>query len=166
MIKLEALRVFVTVADLGNIRDASDRLGRTASAISMTLKQIEEEIGGPLFETDRKNSLTALGSFMLETGREQIRSFDKAIGTIKDFAQDRIGHLSIASVPSVAANLIPALLPPFVASRPGVAIELFDIDSRNVRMMVETGQADLGIAGAPRPGAPIYFRPLFRDRFI
>ena len=114
MIKLEALRVFVTVAELGNIRDASDRLGRTASAISMTLKQLEEELGNPLFESDRKNSLTALGQFTLETGREQIQSYDKSIRMIQDFAHDKIGHLALASVPSVAANLIPLLLPRFI----------------------------------------------------
>ncbi|MDF1749180.1 MAG: LysR family transcriptional regulator [Alphaproteobacteria bacterium] len=165
MIKLEALRVFVTVAELGNIRDASDRLGRTASAISMTLKQLEEEVGNPLFESDRKNSMTALGQFMLETGREQIQSYDKSIRMIKDYAQDKIGHLALASVPSVAANLIPLLLPRFVQERPGITIELFDIDSRSVSAMVESGQADLGIASTPKATSPIAFTPLFRDRF-
>ncbi|MAO91115.1 MAG: LysR family transcriptional regulator [Rhodospirillaceae bacterium] len=165
MIKLEALRVFVTVAELGNIRDASDRLGRTASAISMTLKQLEEELGNPLFESDRKNSLTALGQFTLETGREQIQSYDKSIRMIQDFAHDKIGHLALASVPSVAANLIPLLLPRFINERPGITVELFDLDSRNVCAMVESGQADLGIASTPKASAPVAFTPLFRDRF-
>ena len=44
MIKLEALRVYMTVAEIGNIRDAADRLGRTPSAVSMALKQLEGEI--------------------------------------------------------------------------------------------------------------------------
>lgn len=165
MIKLEALRVFVTVAEAGNIKDASEQLGRTASAISMALKQLEQEIGGPLFETDRKNALTALGAFMLETGRTQILSYDKAIATIRAFAQNRIGHLTIACVPSVAANIVPSLLSRFVADRPEVEVELFDIDSRNVRRMVEAGTADIGIAGQPGLDVLVAFEPLFRDRF-
>ena len=165
MIKLEALRVFVTVAEVGNIKDAADQLCRTASAISMALKQLEEEVGGPLFETDRKSSLTALGSFMLQTSKIQIRNYDKAIESIRAYAQNKIGRLTLASVPSVAANLIPSILPSFVAARPEVEIELFDIDSRNVRSMVETGQADLGIAGKPMSDALVSFEPLFRDRF-
>ncbi len=165
MIKLEALRVFTIVAEMGNIRDAADRIGRTASAVSMALKQLEEEIGGRLFETDRKNSLTALGAFVLETGDLQIRSFDKSIEMILAHAQSRIGRLSLASVPSVATNLVPTLLPVFLADRPGLDIELFDIDSASVAAMVESGQADLGIGGQPKSRMNLEFSPLFVDRF-
>lgn len=165
MIKLESLRVFVTVADVGNIKEAAEKLNRTASAISMTLKQLEDEIGGPLFETDRKSSLTALGRFMQETGRVQISGYDKAIGSIRAFAENKIGHLALACVPSVAVNVIPSLLPEFVGERPEVELELFDLDSRNVGRMVETGRADIGIAGRPNSDALISFEPVFRDSF-
>jgi len=165
MIKLEALRVFVTVAEIGNIKEAAERLHRTPSAVSMALKQLEEDVGGAIFETDRKNSLTALGSFMLDAGRTQVLSFDKAIAAIRAFAQARIGRLTLACVPSVAANLIPSLFLQFVEGRPDMEIELYDIDSRNVRLMVERGQADIGIAGKPMSDALVSFEPLFRDRF-
>ncbi len=165
MIKLEAMRVYVTVAELGNIKDASDQLGRTGSAISMTLKQIEEELGSPLFESDRKNALTALGRFVLETGRDQIRGYERALSLIDDYAQSRIGSMTIASVPSVVANLIPPLLHRFIADRPGIEIELVDTDSRAVHAAVENGEADLGIAGTPRADSLVTFQPLFQDRF-
>lgn len=165
MIKLETLRTFVTVAEAGNIRDAAERLCRTASAVSMTLKHLEHEVGGALFETDRKSSLTPLGAFMLETGRLQIQNYDRTIDGIYAYARNRIGRLTLASVPSVAANLVPALLPRFVLDRPGVEIELLDTDSRNVLRSVESGQADLGIAGRPLSRTTAAFEPLFRDRF-
>lgn len=165
MIKLEALRVFVTVAEIGNIKEAADKICRTASAVSMTLKQLETEVGGPLFESDRKNSLTALGAFVLQTGQTQINNYDKAINTIRAYADNKIGHLSLACVPSVVANLFPRVLPYFIKQRPGVEIELFDSDSRNVRLMIETGQADLGVAGRPKSSALVTFEPLFQDRF-
>ncbi|MDW5317059.1 LysR family transcriptional regulator [Rhizobium sp. PL01] len=165
MIKLEALRVFVTVAESGNIKDAADAVGRTASAVSMTLKQLEEEIGGPLFQTDRKNSLTALGNLMLQLGLQQIKSFDKSVGIMRAFAHSRVGSLSIASVPSVAANVLPPILQRFLSTRPQVEVELFDIDSVQVRRMVEAGTADIGFAGESRTGGAVEFTPLFSDRF-
>ena len=165
MIKLETLRTFVTVAEAGNIKDAAERLCRTASAVSMTLKHLEQEVGGELFETDRKNRLTPLGAFMLESARLQIQNYDRTVNGIRAYARNQIGRLTLASVPSVAANLVPALLPRFVLDRPGIEIELLDIDSRNVRVFVETGQADLGIAGRPQSSTPVAFEPLFRDRF-
>lgn len=165
MIKLEALRVFVAVAETGNIRDAADRIGRTASAVSMTLKQLEEEIDAPLFAGDRKSALTALGAFMLETARAQVQGYDRAMAAVRAFAQNRIGKLTIACVPSVAAQLVPPLLSGFLAQRPAVELELFDVDSRAVAGLVESGQVEIGIAGAPRTAGALGFTPLFRDPF-
>lgn len=165
MIKLEALRVFVTVAEIGNIREAAERIGRTPSAVSMALKQLEEELGAPLFESDRKNALTALGRFTLEHSRRQISGFDKALSTIRAFAQNQVGRLTIACVPSIAANLIPPLVTRFTADRPGVDFELFDTDSAGVAALVEAGQVDFGVSGPPRTAGVLRFEPLFRDRF-
>ena len=81
-IKIEMLRCFVIVAELGNISDAGERLGRTPSAISMTLKQLEENLGSPLFESDRKNRLTALGRFTLTEARREVDNFTRCIETI------------------------------------------------------------------------------------
>ncbi len=165
MIKLEALRVFVTVAEAGNIRDAAERLGRTPSAVSMALKQLEGEVGAPLFETDRKNMLTALGTFVFETARAQIEGFDRSIEAIRAYAEHRIGRLSLACVPSVAINLVPEVLRDFIAASAGVEVELFDVDSTAVAALVESGQVELGIGGQPPARATVEFTPLFSDRF-
>ena len=54
---LRALTIFVAVAESGGLSGAASRLGRTASTISTALKELEQEIGAPLFEGDRKSRL-------------------------------------------------------------------------------------------------------------
>ena len=164
MIRTEALRVFVTVADCGNIRDAADRLLRTQSAISMTLKQIEDHLGAPLFESDRKHSLTELGSYVAGVSRVLLRDHDTAIDLIEQHAFGNSGRLRIASVPSVAALLIPEMLASFMADRPTAEIDLVDTDSADVRKLVATGQADLGIASMGVEDAGLIVTPIFEDR--
>lgn len=165
MPKLETLRTFVTVANAGNIADAALVLNRTASAISMSLKQLEADIGAPLFETDRKNALTALGRYTLETMQVQIQGYDAATKAVRAYAANAIGRLSITSVPSVASNLIPDILTEFLASRPGVEVELLDADSRSTARMIDSGITELGFAGQPANAARLTFSPLFSDRF-
>lgn len=165
MIKLETLRVFVTVAEAGTIADAGERLGRTGSAISMALKRLEDELGGALFESDRKSRLTPLGAFALETARGQVQAHDAAIAHLRAFAGTRAGRLSVSAVPSVAARLLPEMLPDFLAARPDIQIELFDQDSAGVLAAVTAGRVDFGIAGMPPPGGAIAGVPLFSDRF-
>ncbi len=163
MIRTEALRVFVTVAECGNIRDAADRLFRTQSAISMTLKQVEDHLGAPLFESDRKHSLTDLGSFVLGVAKVLLRDHDTALELINEYASGASGRLRIASVPSVAALLIPDMLAGFLRDRPTAEIDLVDTDSADVRRLVATGQADLGIASAAPAEGGLLSVPIFED---
>jgi len=165
MIRTQALRVFVTVADCGNIRDAAEILGRTASAISMTLKQLESHLGAPLFETDRKHTLTMLGHEVRKLAQDLLREHDRTTERIDAIAAGREGALRIAAVPSVAAQLLPEILTAMLADHSGIRIELFDTDSVSVHMLVETGEVELGIGGKPHPGAGLQFIALFNDPF-
>jgi DNA-binding transcriptional LysR family regulator len=165
MLRLEALRAFVEVAEHGNIKDASERLYRTPSALSMTLKQIEDRLGCPLFETDRKSTLTEMGRFLYTQSVVLLRDYDRAMEQIEAQSKARSGRLRIASVPSVATTLLPHFLQEFMASRPDLDIDLVDTDSTDVRHLVETGQVDFGIAGLPPDLPGLASEPIFRDPF-
>ena len=107
MIKLEYLRVFATVAETRALNEAADRLGRTPSAISMTLKQIEDALGGPLFEGERKVALTPLGAFALRHAQTAVAGHNAATAAIRRFARGEEGEVRIAAVPSAATRLLP-----------------------------------------------------------
>jgi DNA-binding transcriptional LysR family regulator len=165
MIGVTPLRVFTHVAICGNIRDAAARLHRTPSAISMTLKQFEQDLGAPLFESDRKNRLTRLGEDVLAHAREILREHDHGLERIEALAAGRQGRLQLAAVPSIAAELLPPLLAEFLEGRPGLTVDLIDTDSGGVRALVADGSVELGIAGPP-PGHPgLQFSFLFQDPF-
>lgn len=165
MIRTQALRVFVAVADCGTLRDAAKTLGRTDSAISMTLKQLESDLGAPLFETDRKHTLTPLGIEVNKLAQDLLREYDRSIERIIALAEGREGVLRIAAVPSVAAQLLPPVLSAMLADHPGVRIELLDTDSASVHTLVETGVVELGIGGKPEAKAGLIFVSLFNDPF-
>lgn len=165
MIRLEALRAFVEVADHGNIKDASEKLYRTTSAVSMTLKQIEDRLGCALFETDRKSSLTDMGRFLHAQAVVLLRDYDRAMEQIEARSKARSGRLRVASVPSVATMLLPTFLQAFLQDRPDLEIDLVDTDSTDVRSLVGTGQVDFGIAGAGPDTPGLAFEAIFRDPF-
>jgi LysR family carnitine catabolism transcriptional activator len=77
----------------------------------------------------------------------------------------RSGRLRIASVPSVATILLPPFLQVFLHGRPDLDIDLVDTDSTDVRLLVETGQVDLGIAGTGPDLPGLVCEPIFRDPF-
>lgn len=164
-IKVAQLRTFATVAQCGNIKDAAERLGRTPSAVSMALKQLEEDLGGRLFEADRKNALTPLGRYVLDTAQDELLRFERAVARMQAYAGNRIGRLELACVPTVALRILPDVIRDFVAGRPGVQLEVWDMDSLSVRRAVERGEVDLGIASSGGADGALDHRPFFADDF-
>lgn len=163
MIKFDSIRVFTTVARHGSLKGAAEELARTQSALSMTLKQLERDLGGALFETDRKRDLTNLGKFVQGVGDRMVQDHDVGLATIRAYSRGEAGQLRIASVPSVAALILPDLLSSFMKVHPDVRVDLMDSDSAAVREQVSSGHADIGLADNSMENAGIRSRPLFSD---
>lgn len=144
-IKLEMLRVFRVVAEKGALSQAASVLGRTPSAVSMTLAQLEENLGAPLFEGDRKNQLTRLGELVLAEAIRATDVFQSSADAIRRLTTSIAGTVRIAAVPSVTATLLPRALAAFRLTHPDVRLEISDLDSASVRRRVRLDEADIGI---------------------
>ena len=93
-----------------------------------------------------------MGRFLYDQSVVLLRDYDRAMERIEAQSKARSGRLRIASVPSVATLLLPTFLQDFTAVRPDLDMDLVDTDSTDVRLLVETGQVDLGCCRRRRPG--------------
>ncbi|MEM7091024.1 MAG: LysR family transcriptional regulator [Pseudomonadota bacterium] len=159
------LRSFCTVAQTGTLGEAANRLGRTQSAVSMTLKQLEDHLGRRLFEGERKNRLTPLGEQVFDLASKQVRRFDETIQDIERKASAAHGLIRIVSVPSAAALVFPAVLDHVTQTYPGLKVDLRDTDTRQVLDALTQGRADIGIASGNHPLNGVNSIALFEDGF-
>lgn len=164
-LKIEMLRCFAAVARTGKLTDAAQQLGRSPSAVSMMLKQFEDHLGEPLFKTDRKNRLSALGSFVLDQAERELQQFDSTVHAIESFANARHGRVRIAAVPSIASTVIPRAIINFIKDFPEVQIELRDMDSATILHELSRGRVDIGIASAGLAAGALHRQDLISDRF-
>jgi len=165
VVKIEMLRGFATVARRGNLSDAAQSLGRTPSAVSMMLKQLESHLGEPLFETDRKSKLTALGVFVLEQAERELQQFDNTVKAIEGFAKATYGHVRIATVPSVAGTIIPQVFSRHNNDYGNVNIELRDMDSSSILHELSRDRIDIGIATMGQKTTGLVSKHLLSDAF-
>lgn len=159
------LRCFAVVARSGNLADAADKLGRTPSAVSMMLKQFEAHLGAPLFESERKSKLTALGAFTLNEAMRELDHFERTVAAIVNFARSDVGFVRIAAVPSVAEAILPQVVRRFLRDHAGVRIDIRDMDSESVIRELEQERVDLGLASGVDAGGGITCSTLFSDAF-
>ncbi|MFV1493270.1 LysR family transcriptional regulator [Phaeobacter sp. JH18-32] len=164
-LKIELLRGFAAVARSGNLSDAAGILGRTPSAVSMMLKQLETHLGEPLFETDRKNRLTALGAFVLEQAERELQQYDTMVKAIEGYAKATHGHVRIATVPSVAGTVMPLVFSRYINDFKNVDIELRDMDSISVLHELSRERIDIGIATLGQNSSGLHSQHLLSDAF-
>lgn len=163
-IKLEMLRCFTTVAKHGSLAEAAEALGRTQSAVSMMLKQFEDHVGSPLFETARKSRLTAMGELIYEEARREVRHFENTVSIIEGISRSEVGYLRLAVTPSVASAVLPPVIRAFTEEYPDVQIDLRDMDSAAILREINRERADIGIGSLPEiDGMPR--EELFSDAF-
>ncbi|MBE1282724.1 MAG: LysR family transcriptional regulator [Rhodobacteraceae bacterium] len=164
-LKIEMLRCFTAVARSGSLSGAAATLGRTPSALSMILKQLETHLGEPLFETDRKNKLTALGIFVLEQAERELQQFDNTVKAIEGFAKANYGRVRIATVPSIAGIIIPQVLSRHINEYANIDIELRDMDSGSIRHELSRDRIDIGIGTLGENSAGLHSQHLLSDTF-
>jgi len=163
-IKIEMLRCFRAVAEQGSLADAAEMLGRTPSAVSMMLRQFEDHIGAPLFESARKSRLTPLGELIHAEARRELDHFDRTIAAIEGISRAEAGHVRLAVTPSVGQVIMPSILRSFMAAHPGVHVDMRDSHSAAVQDDLAAGRADIGLATLPpMPGFERHL--VFTDRF-
>jgi DNA-binding transcriptional LysR family regulator len=163
-IKIEMLRCFHAVAKLGSLAEAAKTLGRTPSAISMMLRQFEDHIGAPLFESARKSKLTPLGMQIKAAAARELNHFDRTIASIEGLSRAEMGHVRLAVTPSVAQAVMPPILQAYITAHPGVRIEMRDADSITIRDELLADHADIGMGSLPPlPGFDRHL--IFTDRF-
>ncbi|CDX22910.1 Bacterial regulatory helix-turn-helix protein, LysR family protein 122 [Mesorhizobium plurifarium] len=162
-ISLTGMRSFVAVCETGGVRAAADQIGRTPSAVSMTLKQLEDDIGAPLFESERKGALSPVGRIVLDEARAMIAHYDRACLAMTSYAADRQGRCDVASVPSVAVTLLPRAIVKLRAEGSRFDIHVRDSDSSAIVDAVENGMVEVGLCVLASRRPQLSFEPLFHE---
>jgi len=143
MDRLNAMRVFVNVVDLGSQSAAADHLDLSRPVVSRYLAELEAWVGARLLHrTTRKLSLTAAGNETLPRCRQMLElseDMQAAVGSAGDTPR---GLLRISVSTSFGQSQLAAAVTDYVRLNPGVTIDLQMLD-RTVNLVDE--RIDLAI---------------------
>jgi DNA-binding transcriptional LysR family regulator len=145
---LVAIRVhyFQLVARLGSIRQAAQTLNVAPSSVSRILKQLEDDLGLPLFERVRQRlKLTSAGELMLYHARQSFSELNRACNEINQLHGLHRGTVSVAIIESASRGLMPEALEAFWRAHPGISVEVRVMSSQQVANAVAESECDLGV---------------------
>lgn len=149
---LRQLQVFASVARHLNHSRAAEELYLSQPAVSMQIKQLEQNVGLPLFEQVGKQlHLTEAGREMLHYSlsiTQQLTEMEEVFNAMKGLEH---GHLNI-SVVSTANYFMPQLLAKFIQAHPKIQVSLSVANRDAVIKQLADNIADLAIMGQPPEG--------------
>jgi LysR family hca operon transcriptional activator len=142
--ELRHLRYFAAVAAHGSFSRAANNLHLTQPALSRQVKDLEEELGVPLFVRGTNAvSLTEAGEIFYEEARDLLARADQAIQRVR--GQVRSETLRVGYGPSLTSGIMPRAIERFQAEVPRVRLELEDLTPREMGEKVRDGLLDLVI---------------------
>src|SRR6202041_1933435 len=158
MDKLAAMRVFVKIADAGNLSAAGRQLGQSLTPVSRQLMALEEFLGTTLVErTTRHLSLTESGLLYYERAKqilEEVAEMERGLTMQSGVASGRL-HVS---APSLLGRLrLAPMLPGFLAEQTRVSVDLMLVD-RPVRLAEEG--IDVALRIGPQEDSGLIVRKL------
>ncbi|MDM0038434.1 LysR substrate-binding domain-containing protein [Variovorax sp. J22G21] len=143
--ELRHLRYFMAVAETGNLSRAAEKLFIAQPPLSVQIRQLEDELGTPLFVRHPKGvRLTAAGEALVPEARYLLDRAARVKERLHDAASG--GHLALGFVPSASSTVLPDLLRRMRKQHPHLNIELREMISSEQAEALVAGHIDAGIA--------------------
>lgn len=144
------LRVFLEVAQQGSVSRAAAALHLTPPAVSMQIKEIENQVGLPLFDrVGRTLSLSTAGEYFVVHARRMLAALRDAENAMNRFKRLEHGLLTVGMV-STAKYFVPRLLALFRQEHPGIDVRLVVSSNRKALVeLLQSSECDLAVMGRP-----------------
>ncbi len=140
---IKNLITFIHVAELHSFTKAGDKLGYSQSTVSFQIRQLENELGVPLFERiNRTVTLTEHGSRLL-------RSAYKINELLQGFAEDTKGETEIrgqvrlAMADSLSSEVIRRIFPELHRKYPGITLECISGGTQEMFRLLNQNEVDI-----------------------
>ncbi|WNG41017.1 transcriptional regulator CynR [Archangium violaceum] len=162
--ELRHLRYFSAVADTLHFGRAARHLHVSQPTLSQQIRQLEEELGAPLFERARSGvRLTQAGElFRTYASRalEDVNAGRRAVGALHGLTT---GTLRVGYPPSMRGVVVPALAA-VLRRHPGLALSAEEAIVRRVERRLADGKLDVGLAYAPARLPDLDAEPVFDSK--
>jgi len=150
--ELRHLRYFVAVAEELSFTVAARRLNISQPPLSQQIRDLEAELGTPLFErSSRRVDLTTAGVGFLDHARAILAQAEHAVEDVRAVGAGRIGMVRIGCTGSVLLGPLAGLIAAFGKANPGIAVRLREMGPVEQVAAVQAGRIDICFLRHPPP---------------
>lgn len=157
-----SLRLFLSLVEHMHFGRASAACHVSPSALSRTIRQLEETVGTPLFWRDNRSvSLTEAGRRFQDYATETLRQWEGLKHSLKNSGAELRGELSLYCSVTASYSFLYDMLNRFRRDHPFIELKLHTGDAERAVERVRDGREDIAIGARPDSlPAGVLFQPL------
>jgi LysR family cyn operon transcriptional activator len=165
--ELRHLRYFVALAECLSFTRAAERVHVTQSTLSHQIRQLEDELGHPLFDRIGKRVvLTEAGETFLGYAAKALREVDQGVSDLLRGGQDMVGEVRIGATGSFNTAFVPECLALFLQRNPTVKVSVEELSGDEIAEKLMASTLDVGIAYQPEDRERLWFEPLYTEQMV
>lgn len=162
--EIRQLRYFLDIAETQHLTQSAQNLFVTQSTLSHGLRQLEAELGSPLFDRlGRGLRLSQAGAAFRVYAARALQEIEAGRMALADMAGLQSGTLTVGVIPTFLHTLVPATVAAFSSAYPGVNVVVRDLRAGPIEELLVEGRLDVGIAFYPTEREDIETEPLFAE---
>jgi DNA-binding transcriptional LysR family regulator len=144
-VDIRHLEYFSEVAKHLSFTKAASTLHVSQPSISKAIKQLEEELGVPMFYRSKHLELTDAGKAVLVNVKSVLEAFHNLKSELTDIIDFKKGEIRIGIPPIIGAAFFSKLISQFKENYPYVEIILTEVGSKKIKQGVDDGSLDIGL---------------------
>lgn len=145
------LRTFLAILEAGSVTGGAERIGRSQSATSLQVRQLEEVVGQPLFRRHGRGvSLTIAGEKLHPVARDVVQSLDATLSELRGGGLK--GKLRIGMPDDHSRSKLANIISSFAALHPDVELEVHCALGAGFSSALTSGALDLAVYEVAEPG--------------
>ena len=161
------LRVFLAIAEEGNLSRGAQRVNLAPSSVSLRLKGLEDAVGTALFERQARGvTLTRAGAVMLDHVRRCMAGLEQMHVDLMPYVHGLSTQLTVLANNNVINSYLPQDLARVFKQHPSVRITLEERLGSEIVAAVAAGRADVGIVAVDADHPDLTFIPYRDDEFV
>lgn len=169
--EIEYIREFVVLAETKNFNETAERLFTTQSTISKHLKQVEAELGAPLFtRTSRRVQLNQAGEIFLPYARKILDLQYQYTTDLSNHLQGSASTLTIASIPVMAQYGITDIIARFNQENKKIHLKILETEAAELLPLLCDGSCELAFTreepGGREESGGFAQIPYYTDRLV
>ncbi|MBD1383330.1 LysR family transcriptional regulator [Metabacillus arenae] len=142
----DALRTFVTLAEIGNFTKAAEQLCISQPSVSLHIKNLEKEFDTELFLRSPKFlKITPTGEILYERAKQILSIYEQARQDILEHHNDVKGKLKIGASFTIGEYILPSLLADLQTEFPGLDFEVLIGNTDEIAQSVRLFEVDIGL---------------------